>query len=137
MLVWSTGADAEDRVGSLRAGGAWYVRKEIRSGGRIDAIRAVGNGQRLLDPAVTATVLDRLRKGKHLLRDERLARLSGQEERILTLIAEGWTNRQIGDELHLAEKTVKNYVSSILSKLEVARRAEAAVYLARHSRAEG
>jgi DNA-binding NarL/FixJ family response regulator len=71
------------------------------------------------------------------MRDEKLARLSGQEERILTLIAEGWTNRQIGDELHLAEKTVKNYVSSILSKLDVARRAEAAAYLARHSKFDG
>ena len=67
---------------------------------------------------------------------EKLARLSGQEERILTLVAEGWTNKQIGEELHLAEKTVKNYVSSILSKLDVARRAEAAAYLARHSKFE-
>jgi len=82
-------------------------------------------------------VLDRLRKGKHLMKDEKLARLSPQEERILQLIAEGWTNRQIGDELHLAEKTVKNYVSSILSKLEVARRAEAAAYLARHTTTPG
>ena len=82
-------------------------------------------------------MLDRLRKGKHLMKDEKLARLSPQEERILQLIAEGWTNRQIGDELHLAEKTVKNYVSSILSKLEVARRAEAAAYLARHTTTPG
>ena len=82
-------------------------------------------------------MLDRLRKGKHLMKDEKLARLSPQEERILQLIAEGWTNRQIGEELHLAEKTVKNYVSSILSKLEVARRAEAAAYLARHTTTPG
>ena len=100
------------------------------------AIRSVGQGQSLLDPAITATVLDRLRKGKHLLRDERLSRLSAQEERILTLVAEGRTNRQIGDELRLAEKTVKNYLSSIMSKLEVARRAEAAAYLARHTQNE-
>ena len=71
------------------------------------------------------------------MRDEKLARLSPQEERVLTLIAEGRTNREVGDELHLAEKTVKNYVSSILSKLEVARRAEAAAYLARHTTLPG
>jgi DNA-binding NarL/FixJ family response regulator len=82
-------------------------------------------------------VLDRLRTGKHLMKDERLARLSPQEERILTLVADGRTNREIGDELGLAEKTVKNYVSSILSKLEVARRAEAAAYLARHTTTPG
>jgi two-component system, NarL family, response regulator DevR len=97
----------------------------------------VGGGQSLLDPAVTASVLDRLRKGKHLMQDERLARLSPQEERILGAVADGKTNREIGDELHLAEKTVKNYVSSILSKLEVARRAEAAAYLARHTTTPG
>src|SRR5204863_5185269 len=103
----------------------------------VRAIRALGNGESLLDPVVTKTVLDRLRKGKHLLRDEKLARLSPQEERILQLVAEGKTNREIGEELSLAEKTVKNYVSSILSKLEVARRAEAAAYLARHTTTPG
>jgi DNA-binding NarL/FixJ family response regulator len=77
------------------------------------------------------------RAGKHLLQDEKLARLSPQEERILSLVAEGQTNGQIGQELGLAEKTVKNYVSSILSKLEVARRAEAAAYLARHTTPPG
>jgi DNA-binding NarL/FixJ family response regulator len=71
------------------------------------------------------------------MRDEKLARLSPQEERVLTLIAEGRTNKEVGDELHLAEKTVKNYVSSILSKLEVARRAGAAAYLARHTTLPG
>src|ERR687897_33194 len=100
-------------------------------------IRAVGAGQNLLDPAVTKGVFDRLRKGKHLLRDEKLARLSPQEERILSLVAEGRTNGQIGSQLGLAEKTVKNYVSAILSKLEVARRAEAAAYLARHTTLPG
>jgi len=86
-----------------------------------------------LDPAVTKGVFDRLRKGKHLLKDEKLARLSPQEERILTQVADGRTNGQIAVDLGLAEKTVKNYVSSILAKLEVARRAEAAAYLARHT----
>ena len=86
---------------------------------------------------LTKSVLDRLRKGKHLMKDEKLGRLSPQEERILQAVANGRTNREIGEELHLAEKTVKNYVSSILSKLEVARRAEAAAYLARHTTTPG
>ena len=103
----------------------------------VRAIRAVGAGQSLLDPAVTARVLDRLRRHKQLVADERLARLSPQEERILGLVAKGLTNGQIAGELGLAEKTVKNYVSSILSKLEVARRAEAAAYLARHTTPPG
>src|SRR5207247_8810192 len=110
---------------------------EGKGGERARAIRAVGAGESLLDPAVTKSVLDRLRKGKHLMKDEKLARLSPQEERILTLVADGKTNHQIGEELHLAEKTVKNYVSSILSKLEVARRAEAAAYLVRHTTTPG
>ena len=137
VLMLTSFADDEALFASIMAGAAGYVLKQIRGGELVNAIRLVGRGQSLLDPAVTATVLDRLRKGKHLLRDERLARLSGQEERILALVAEGWTNGQIGNELRLAEKTVKNYVSSILAKLEVARRAEAAAYLVRHSRPEG
>ena len=111
--------------------------KQVKSGDLVRAIRAVGAGQNLLDPAVTKAVLDRLRRGKHLVGDERLARLSAQEERILGEVADGKTNREIGVDLKLAEKTVKNYVSSILSKLEVARRAEAAAYLARHTQAAG
>jgi DNA-binding NarL/FixJ family response regulator len=119
----------------IRAAG--YVLKQIRGDELVRAIRAVGAGQNLLDPAVTKSVFDRLRKGKHLLKDEKLARLSPQEERILALVAEGGTNGQIARELGLAEKTVKNYVSSILAKLEVARRAEAAAYLARHTTLPG
>jgi two-component system, NarL family, response regulator DevR len=82
---------------------------------------------------VTANVLDRLRRGKHNVGDERLARLSAQEERVLAQVANGLTNGQIATELGLAEKTVKNYVSSILAKLEVKGRAEAAAYMARHA----
>jgi two-component system response regulator DevR len=130
-------ADDEALFASIMAGASGYVLKQVRSGELVRAIRAVGAGDRLLDPAVTSAVLDRLRKGTHLLRDERLARLSPQEERVLTLIADGRTNKEVGDELKLAEKTVKNYVSSILSKLEVARRAEAAAYIARHTTLPG
>jgi two-component system, NarL family, response regulator DevR len=133
ILMLTSFADDEALFASIMAGAAGYVLKQIKGGELVRAIRAVGQGQSLLDPAVTKGVLDRLRKGKHLLRDEKLARLSPQEERILGLVAAGRTNRQIGEELHLAEKTVKNYVSSILAKLEVARRAEAAAYLARHT----
>ncbi|TMD15256.1 MAG: response regulator transcription factor [Chloroflexi bacterium] len=137
VLMLTTFADDEALFASIMAGAAGYVLKQIKGGDLVRAIRSVGRGENLLDPAVTKGVLDRLRRGKHLLKDERLARLSAQEERILTAIAGGKTNRQIGDELHLAEKTVKNYVSSILSKLEVARRAEAAAYLARHTSPPG
>ena len=132
VLMLTSFADDEALFASIMAGAAGYVLKQIKGDELVRAIRAVGAGQSLLDPAVTTGVFDRLRKGKHLLRDERLARLSPQEERILGLVAEGRTNGQIGAELGLAEKTVKNYVSSILAKLEVARRAEAAAYLARH-----
>ncbi len=137
VLMLTSFADAEALFSSIMAGASGYVLKQVKPGELLRAIRAVGAGDSLLDPGVTTAVLDRLRKGKHLLKDEKLARLSPQEERILTLVADGRTNREIGDELHLAEKTVKNYVSSILSKLEVARRAEAAAYLARHTTTPG
>ena len=137
VLMLTSFADDEALFASIMAGASGYVLKQVRSGELLRAIKSVGDGRSLLDPAVTDAVLDRLRKGKHLLRDERLARLSPQEERILTMVAEGRTNKEIGDDLRLAEKTVKNYVSSILSKLEVARRAEAAAYLARHTTTPG
>ncbi len=137
VLMLTSYADDEALFASIMAGASGYVLKQIRMGELVNAVRAVAAGQSLLDPAVTSAVLDRLRKGKHLLRDEKLARLTAQEERILELVAQGETNRDIGVALHLAEKTVKNYVSTILSKLEVARRAEAAAYLARHTSTPG
>jgi two-component system response regulator DevR len=137
VLMLTSFADDEALFASIMAGASGYVLKQVKSGDLLRAIRAVGAGESLLDPAVTSAVLDRLRKGKHLMKDAKLARLSPQEERILTLVADGRTNREIGEELSLAEKTVKNYVSSILSKLEVARRAEAAAYLARHTTTPG
>jgi DNA-binding NarL/FixJ family response regulator len=137
VLMLTSFADDEALFASIMAGASGYVLKQVNAAELLRAIRAVGRGESLLDPAVTTSVLDRLRKGKHLMQDEKLARLSPQEERILTAVANGKTNREIGDELHLAEKTVKNYVSSILSKLEVARRAEAAAYLARHTTTPG
>jgi two-component system, NarL family, response regulator DevR len=137
VLMLTSFADDEALFASIMAGASGYVLKQIHGTDLVRAIRQVGQGQSLLDPAVTATVLDRLRRGKHLLSDERLARLSAQEERILSMVADGLTNREIGVRLKLAEKTVKNYVSTILSKLEVSRRAEAAAYLARHTGTPG
>jgi two-component system response regulator DevR len=137
VLMLTSFADDEALFASIMAGAAGYVLKQIKGEELVRAIRAVGAGQNLLDPAVTKGVFDRLRRGKHLLMDEKLARLSPQEERILSLVADGQTNGQIAAELGLAEKTVKNYVSSILAKLEVARRAEAAAYLARHTTPPG
>lgn len=137
VIMLTSFADDEALFASIMAGAAGYVLKQVKGGELVRAIRTVGRGESMLDPAVTSAVLDRLRKGKHLMADEKLARLSPQEERILGGIADGKTNREIGEELNLAEKTVKNYVSSILSKLEVARRAEAAVYLTRHTTTPG
>ena len=137
VLMLTSFADDDALFASIMAGASGYVLKQVNSAELLRAIRALGRGESLLDPAVTTSVLDRLRKGKHLMQDERLARLSPQEERILSSVADGRTNREIGEELGLAEKTVKNYVSSILSKLEVARRAEAAAYLARHTATPG
>jgi two-component system response regulator DevR len=136
VLMLTSFADDEALYASIMAGAAGYVLKQIKGGDLVRGIRTVGAGQSLLDPAITRLVLDRLRRGKHL-KDEKLALLSAQEEKILALVAEGMTNSQIGTELFLAEKTVKNYVSSILGKLEVVRRAEAAAYLARHSATPG
>jgi DNA-binding NarL/FixJ family response regulator len=111
---------------AIMAGASGYVLKNIRGTDLVDAIRRVAAGQSLLDPAVTARVLERLRSGPE--EDPRLAGLTDQERRILDHISEGKTNRQIGEEMFLAEKTVKNYVSSLLAKLGMQRRTQAAVF---------
>jgi two-component system response regulator DevR len=112
---------------AIMAGAAGYLLKQVRGTDLVDGIRRVGRGESLLDPAVTTRVLERIR---HRPEDE-LASLTEQERRILALIAEGLTNRQIGERLYLAEKTVKNYVSNLLSKMGMSRRTEAAAYAAR------
>jgi len=137
VIMLTSFADEDALFASILAGAAGYVLKEIRAGDLVSAIRTVGEGKGLLDPTMTAIVLAKLRNTRQLLKDEKLARLSPHEERILGLIADGQTNKDIAQELHLAEKTVKNYVSSILSKLGVARRAEAAAYMARRSSTPG
>jgi two-component system response regulator DevR len=108
------------------AGASGYVLRQVRGTDLVEGIRRVAAGDSLLDPAVTARVLERVRNPK-VDEDTRLARLTPTEERILETIAEGRTNRDIGGQLHLAEKTGKYYVSTVLSRLEVSRRAEAAV----------
>jgi two-component system response regulator DevR len=131
VIMLTSFSDDEALFNSIMAGAAGFVLKQIRGRDLIDAIRRVGQGQSLLDPGVTRRVLERLRKAKFDDKDAKLARLSPQEERILDMIGEGLTNREIAGRIHLSDKTVKNYVSTILQKLEVARRAEAASYIAR------
>ena len=128
-LMLTSYADDEALFDAIMAGASGYCLKDIRGQDLVTAIRRVAAGQSLLDPAATASVLSHLR-GAHE-DDQRLQSLSSQERRILDLMAEGLTNRQIGEQLHLAEKTVKNYVSSLLAKLGLERRTQAAPFLAR------
>lgn len=131
VIMLTSYSDDEALFNSIMAGAAGFVLKQIRGGDLVDAIRKVGSGQSLLDPNVTQRVLERLRKSKYDDTDPKLARLSPQEDRILDMVSQGLTNRQIAEQINLSDKTVKNYVSSILSKLEVHRRSEAAAYVAR------
>ena len=121
--------DDEALLHAMMAGASGYLLKQIRGTDIVDAVRRAGAGESLLDPVVTAQVLEQLRTPS--ADDERLARLTAQEQRILVLIADGLTNRQIASEVHLAEKTVKNYVSNVLSKLGMERRTQAAVFAPR------
>ena len=127
-LMLTSFADDEALFAAIMAGAAGYVLKQVRGTDLVDGIRRVGRGESLLDPAVTTRVLERLR---HRDDDDELAALTDQERKILDLIAEGLTNRQIGERMFLAEKTVKNYVSNLLAKLGMSRRTEAAAYAAR------
>ena len=128
-LILTSYDDDEALFNAIMAGAAGYVLKQIRGTDLLDAVRRVAGGQSLLDPTVTDRVMSRLREGPPL--DPRLAGLTEQERRILDRIAKGMTNRQIAEELYLAEKTVKNYVSSLLAKLGMQRRTQAAVFAAR------
>jgi DNA-binding NarL/FixJ family response regulator len=130
-LILTSYDDDEALFAAIMAGAAGYLLKQVRGTDIVDAVRRVAAGQSLLDPAITAHVLDRLRQGPP--RDAALEPLTGQERRILELIGEGLTNRQIGERMFLAEKTVKNYVSSLLCKLGFERRTQAAVFAVQHS----
>ena len=126
-LMLTSYSDDEALFGAIMAGAAGYLLKQVAGIDLIGAVRTIATGGSLLDPHATALVLERLRAGDQPA-DPRYASLSPQERRILGLIADGLTNRQIGAQLYLAEQTVKNYVSSLLHKLGFARRTEAAVY---------
>jgi DNA-binding NarL/FixJ family response regulator len=128
-LMLTSYADDEALYAAILAGAAGYVLKQVGVGDLVDDIRRVGAGESLIDPSVSVLVLERLRAGPR--EDPRLASLTAQERNVLDLIAEGKTNRQIADELYLAEKTVKNYVSNLLAKLGMERRTQAATFAVR------
>jgi two-component system response regulator DevR len=129
-LILTSFADDEALFDAIMAGASGYLLKQIRGVDFVSAVRNVAAGQSLLDPKLTAKVFQRLRDRSS--QDERLQHLSDQERRILALIAEGFTNRRIAEEMFLAEKTVKNYVSNLLAKMGMSGRTEAAVYAVRH-----
>ncbi len=128
-LILTSFSDDEALFQAIMAGASGYLLKQVKGTDLVDAVRRVAAGQSLLDPAVTRRVLERLRQPPE--EDEALGRLTEQERAILELIAEGLTNRQIAERVHLAEKTVKNYVSNLLAKLGMERRTQAAVYAAK------
>ena len=130
VIMLTSYADDEALFASIVAGAAGYLLKQTRGQAVVDAINAVAQGRSLLDPDVTGKVLERVRKGRGD-EDPAFASLTDQERKVLEQLAEGKTNREIGEVLFLSEKTVKNYVSRILDKLGLARRAEAAAYMAK------
>jgi DNA-binding NarL/FixJ family response regulator len=134
-IMLTSFSDDEALVQAILAGASGYLLKQIRGNDIVEAVRRVAAGESLLDEASAARAADRLRHAPE--GDERLAHLTPQERRILALIADGLTNRQIANEMFLAEKTVKNYVSNLLAKLGMERRTQAAVFAARLEGAPG
>jgi DNA-binding NarL/FixJ family response regulator len=133
-LILTSYDDDDALFSAIMAGAAGYVLKQVRGNDLVASVREVAAGRSMLDPAVTAQVLERLRSGPQ--EDPALAQLTGQERRILELISEGLTNRQIAETMYLAEKTVKNYVSSLLAKLGLESRTQAAIFATRQQRRE-
>jgi DNA-binding NarL/FixJ family response regulator len=129
VLMLTSFADDEALFSSIMAGASGYVLKQIKGSDLLESVRRVGRGESLLDAEMTERVFSRLRGEE--AEDPLIAKLSPQERKILDHIAEGLTNRQIAEEMFLAEKTVKNYVSNMLAKLDMGRRSEAAAYAAR------
>jgi two-component system, NarL family, response regulator DevR len=132
VVMLTSYPDEEAVLSAIVAGASGYLLKETRLRDLVKALETVGAGGSLLDPAVTGKVLERVRRMATDDDDDELARLTTQERRILLLVAEGKTNREIAAEVFLSDKTVKNYVSSILSKLDLQRRTQAAAYMAKH-----
>jgi two-component system, NarL family, response regulator DevR len=132
IVMLTSYPDEEAVLSAIIAGASGYLLKQIRGRDLVTAIEAVGRGESLLDPAVTEKVLERVRRIAAGSMTEAMASLTTQERAILALVAEGKTNKEIASEVFLSDKTVKNYVSSILSKLNLERRAQAAAYVAKH-----
>ncbi len=128
-LMLTSFPDDDALLDAVVAGASGYVLKQVRGSDLVDAVRQVATGHSLLDPVLRERAAKRIRSGPE--EDERLRHLTPQERRILDLLADGMTNRQIADEMFLAEKTVKNYVSNLLAKMGMSRRTEAAVFAAR------
>jgi DNA-binding NarL/FixJ family response regulator len=131
VVMLTSYPDEEAVLSAIVAGASGYLLKQVRARDLVAALEAVGRGESLLDPAVTEKVLERVRRIATGAAADDLAALTTQEQKILLLVAEGKTNKEIAAEVFLSDKTVKNYVSSILSKLNLERRAQAAAYMAR------
>ena len=133
VVMLTSYPDEEAVLSAIVAGASGYLLKQIRARDLVAALEAVGRGESLLDPAVTEKVLERIRRiATGSQETDELSQLTGQERKILLLVAEGMTNKEIAAEIFLSDKTVKNYVSSILAKLNLERRAQAAAFVAKH-----
>jgi DNA-binding NarL/FixJ family response regulator len=133
VVMLTSYPDEEAVLSAIVAGANGYLLKQIRARDLVAALEAVGRGESLLDPAVTEKVLDRIRRiASGSQEADELSQLTGQERKILLLVAEGMTNKEIAAKIFLSDKTVKNYVSSILAKLNLERRAQAAAFVAKH-----
>ena len=132
VVMLTSYPDEEAVLSAIVAGASGYLLKQVRARDLVSALEVVGNGGSLLDPAVTERVLERIRRVAASDEPDELAGLTTQERKILALVAEGKTNKEIAAEVYLSDKTVKNYVSSILSKLNLERRAQAAAFVAKH-----
>jgi two-component system response regulator DevR len=132
VVILTSYPDEEAVLSAIIAGASGYLLKQIRGRDLVTSLESVGRGDSLLDPAVTEKVLDRVRRIATGTYTDEMAQLTQQEQKILLLVAEGKTNKEIASEVFLSDKTVKNYVSSILSKLNLERRAQAAAFVARH-----
>jgi DNA-binding NarL/FixJ family response regulator len=137
VIMLTSYPDEEAVLSAIVAGASGYLLKQIRARDLVSALEAVGRGESLLDPAVTERVLERVRRIANGQYHDELAVLTPQEQKILKLVAEGKTNKEIASEVFLSDKTVKNYVSSILSKLNLERRAQAAAFVAKQRREHG
>jgi two-component system response regulator DevR len=131
VVILTSYPDEDAVLSAIVAGASGYLLKQVRARDLVAALEAVGRGESLLDPAVTGRVLERVRRIATTDQPDELAQLTSQERKILLLVAEGKTNKEIATDVFLSDKTVKNYVSSILAKLNLERRAQAAAYMAK------